>query len=272
MSGLVFGLFDTDPFIKKIQCALNELLHLDLTCDGNIGKVTQEAIGNYQKSIGVVETDSRGAVYGAKTHAVLGTFIANKYLTDQDYSNAANALGTNVATVKTITSVEAKQFGFLKNGFPVTLFERHKFYAALVKNKGAVFATKITATEPDICNHEPGGYSGGVAEQTRLERAIAIDKVSAISSASYGLFQIMGFNFLAAGYPDPVSYFEAIKLNERNQLNAFVAFVKNNSNIRSALVDHKWSTFALLYNGPNYKINNYDTKLSAAYTLNLGTS
>lgn len=265
MSTNVFGLYDTDPVIKKMQRALNEKLSLELKCDGNIGKVTQEAIKNYQVSVSVVETDEYGPAYGPKTQVFLDPFIQTKYLNDSAFTIAANQLGTELACVKAVTTVEAKEFGFLNNGFPVTLFERHKFYSALIKNKGVSFADTASAKFPDICNKDTGGYVGGSGEIVRLQRAIAIDNTSAVASASYGLFQIMGFNYAAAGYISAEAYYAAMKISESNQLMAFVNFVKANPRIHQALKAKDWATFALLYNGPGYKVNNYDVKMNNAY-------
>ncbi len=53
--------------------------------------------------------------------------MAKPTLTDQDFQDAANMLGCNVAAIKAVSEVESRQKGFYDNGEPVILFERHIF-------------------------------------------------------------------------------------------------------------------------------------------------
>ncbi|WP_426770837.1 N-acetylmuramidase domain-containing protein, partial [Pseudomonas aeruginosa] len=52
----------------------------------------------------------------------------------------------------------------------------------------------------DVCNPKAGGYLGGQAEHERLDKAVKMDRDCALQSASWGLFQIMGFHWEALGY------------------------------------------------------------------------
>lgn len=267
MTQLSFGLNETHHVIKLLQRALNEKLGLDLKCDGNLGKISQSAVLAYQESIGVVETNAQGACYGPKTQAHLEPFIQAKYLNEQDFVNAANALGIEVASVKAVTETEAKEFGFLPSGFPVILFERHKFYKYLTVSRGVGFADKISAMNPDICNVKPGGYLGKEAEVTRLTKALAIETNSAYMSASYGLFQIMAFNHAACGYANAVAFVEAMKESEGKQLDAFVSFILKTPRAHKALKTKDWVGFTDAYNGSNWKAVNpqYPSKMAASY-------
>ena len=86
-------------------------------------------------------------------------------------------------------------------------------------------------------------------------------------SASYGLFQIMGFNHALCGVDTVDAYYVAMHDSEAEQLRALVEFLrhKDNAAMHKALRAKDWAGFAKLYNGKNYQINDYDTKLSAAY-------
>ena len=87
-----------------------------------------------------------------------------------------------------------------------------------------------------------------------------------MKSASWGLFQILGSNFAAAGYGDVETFCHAMCQTENNQLRAFIGFVRTNG-LADELKRHDWAGFARGYNGANYKINRYDEKLAAAYAL-----
>jgi peptidoglycan hydrolase-like protein with peptidoglycan-binding domain len=265
----VFGLYDTDEMIKPFQKMLNELLGLDLVVDGNIGKITQTAIGNYQASVKITETNQSGPAYGPLTQTAAAPFITKKYVQEADFVAAAAKANIELACLKAVTTVEAKQSGFLSNGFPIILFERHVFYKYLVKNRGQAFADNTSAVNPDICNSSTGGYLGGKAEIKRLQKASAIDAVGANWSTSFGLFQIMGFNFAQAGYASVTEYAAAMAISEAKQLNAFVSYLLNDTDgsLLKNLRIRNWAGFAREYNGPAYaqQSPSYDVRMSNAY-------
>ena len=137
------------------------------------------------------------------------------------------------------------------------LFERHKFF----KFTGGRFA----ALHPDICNRKAGGYSKtGQGEYGRFTRAFRLDPKAAMMSASWGKFQIMGFNFWAAGFISVDEFVSAMKLSEDAQLKAFVNVIRAWS-LDDELQRHDWPGFARLYNGAGYRKNSYDVKMAAAY-------
>lgn len=85
-----------------------------------------------------------------------------------------------------------------------------------------------------------------------------------MKSASWGKFQIMGFNYKAAGFEDVGAFVDAMKVSEDAQLQAFVNVVKS-FGLADKLRRRDWAGFARGYNGENYKINRYDEKLATAY-------
>lgn len=91
-----------------------------------------------------------------------------------------------------------------------------------------------------------------------------IDEGAAISSASWGLFQIMGFNHKVCGCEDVKEFVERMKENEDSQLALFTAFVQSNK-LDDFLREKDWAGFAKRYNGPAYAENRYDEKLKNAY-------
>lgn len=180
-------------------------------------------------------------------------------LIDNDYKMAAETLGVEVACVKAVTKVESRGSGFLPAGAPVILFERHWMYKLLKAKLGKEPALS------DVVHPKAGGYKGGAAEHTRLEKAVAIDRECALQSASWGLFQIMGFHYKALGYDSVQAFVNAQYKSEGSQLDTFVRFIKINPGMHKALKVKDWPKFAKLYNGPAYAKNNYDVRLAEAY-------
>ena len=264
-----YGLDDQDDEIVKLQRYLNEIFMLDMKADGIFGKVTQSTLKRLQSKLKIVENDTDGACYGPITRAKIIDYIDKKYLKEDDYVRAANKAQAEVNLIKTVTAVEALQFGFFSNGLPVTLFERHVFYQQLCKYRGDEFANKVTERTPDICNPSAGGYMGGRGELQRLDRARSIDEDCALLSASYGLFQIMGFNYRQAGYKTVNEYYEAMCISEDNQLDAFVNYLllDKDKSLLTNLKKKDFTAFAQEYNGPGYKKHKepYDVKMQRIY-------
>lgn len=181
-----------------------------------------------------------------------------KTLKEQDYIDAAKSLGVDVASVKAIKEVESRGNGFLPSGLPVILFERHKMYHFL-REKG------LPIVISDVVDPDAGGYYGGEAEHQRLTKAVMIDRDSALKSTSFGLFQIMGFNYMRCGFDTLQSFINAMFKDEASHLKAFVAFVKSDKNLHTALINKDWDLVARLYNGKAYKKNSYHIKLKKAH-------
>lgn len=178
-------------------------------------------------------------------------------LTEEDFERAAKELNCDVAAIKAVCEVEAPKGGFLDDGRPTILFERHKFH----KFTGGRFS----AQHPDISSSKPGGYGAAGAHQwRRFSQAFALDPKAAMKSCSWGKFQIMGFNFKSAGFDTIDAFVDAMKVSEGEQLLAFVNIIKSFA-LADELKGHQWLRFAAAYNGPNYRINHYDTKLAAAH-------
>ncbi|MFY9327167.1 MAG: N-acetylmuramidase family protein [Georgfuchsia sp.] len=176
---------------------------------------------------------------------------------------AAEQLGVAVASIMAIDEVESRGAGFLADGRPVILFERHIMYRRL--KKAGRNADDIARRYPALVNATPGGYKGGAQEWYRLTLARQIDADIADESASWGRYQIMGFHWQACGFTSIADFVAFMDESEARQLDAFVAFVKADPALNKALKAGKWAEVAKRYNGPDYKKNDYDTKLAAAY-------
>ncbi len=177
-------------------------------------------------------------------------------LTTADFERAAKLLDCSVAAIRAVCAVEAPKGGFLPSGEPTILFERHIFSRRTNK--------KYDQSNLGISDPKPGGYVGGQFEHVRLAQAVALDRDNAMQSASWGKFQIMGFNWQACGYPSLQAFINAMYQSEGAQLDAFIGFVKSQG-LADELRDGRWADFARKYNGPNFAINQYDYKLAEAF-------
>lgn len=183
-------------------------------------------------------------------------------LTEQDYERAAARLGCDVPAVKAVAEVESAGAGFLPDGRPKILFERHIFRRQLLDR--GIDTRGLERERPDIVNVKRGGYVGGAGEWQRLDDAVKINREAALSSASWGKFQILGSNWKAAGADSLQDFVNRMYRSEGAQLDAFVEFVIAN-NLDDDLRRHDWAGFARGYNGTAFAKNKYDTKLAAAH-------
>ena len=178
----------------------------------------------------------------------------------QDYIDAAMAVPCSVAAIKAVATVESGTLGgFNRDGTPVTLFEGHKFHELT----HGIYATQA----PDLSfPYWDKSFYGKTwqQEQRRLQRAMVLDRDAALRSASWGKFQIMGFNHFIAGHATIQGFVNAMYRGEREHLDAFVAFVKSKG-LGPALRRLDWEAVARVYNGRGFAKNQWDVKMARAY-------
>lgn len=187
----------------------------------------------------------------------------SKKLTREDLATCAALLGVDVPAIMAVDTVESGGEGFLPDGRPKILYERHVMRRQL-QAKG-IPTELLELNHPALVSRNPGGYGSGTQEWERLAQAIKIDRECALCSASWGRYQIMGFNWKPLGYASVQEFVNAQYRSEGGQLEAFSRFIKATPSALAALRAKDWAAFAKAYNGPNYAINKYDEKLKAAY-------
>lgn len=185
-------------------------------------------------------------------------------ITEAQYSQIAKEHNIEVAAIKAVNEVEARGEAFLSDGSLKILFEGHVFWRQL-KAKGIDPKDHIQGNEDILYkNWTREHYKGGAAEYERLEQAMKIDEEAAMRSASWGSFQIMGYHAESLGYQDVFDFYYTLRTGEFENLKLFIKFCEVN-NLTRHLRSKNWAAFAKGYNGPGYKQNKYDTKLSQAY-------
>lgn len=254
--------------VRHLQALLNAAgAHPPLAVDGWFGPTTLAAVVAAQGRAGLVVD----GVAGPKTIETLehGGKRPRWLLREDQLQAAADTLGVPLAAIKAVNEVESRGTGFLPEMRPVILFERHIMHRRLLA--AGLDADALAAQQPAVVNRARGGYLGGYAEWRRLEQAKGIHVASAIESASWGLFQVMGFHWLSLGYDSAEHFARQMEVSEGLQLEAFVRFILADAALHKALKARKWAAFAEIYNGPAYRENLYDVKLSRAYTRYAGS-
>lgn len=219
----------------------------------------------------VLDGDPAGAETGSKTG-----------LTREDYEWAVRTLGLTgkgYAKIRAVDEVESNNGGMMEaqsailmldgpGGFidgsvlPKILFEAHWF--------DKFTNGKYRASHPNLSSAKwnKALYVGGHGEWERLHKAMQLDEEAALKSASWGRYQIMGFNHVKAGYPNVRAFVDAMKQSERKQLEAFVNFVKNEGNAAKlnniGAVPAMNNSFTAWYNGTG-QVDKYSQKIATAF-------
>lgn len=189
-----------------------------------------------------------------------------KGLTDKDYKEASLLLGCEIEVIKAVAKVESRSSGFNKDGSPKILFEAHIFYREIEKLGYRPEDYKEGNEDIIQPSWSKGSkyYKGGISEYARLYKAFALFPDAALKSASYGKFQIMGFNYDKCGYSDVSGFVLSMDLSVSTHLRAFVSFVKHRK-IDKYLKSKNWAKFAYYYNGSGYAKHNYHGKMEEEY-------
>lgn len=247
---------DSGSDVRQLQNWLKNA-GMEITPDGEFGPGTQRAVVAFQVSHGLSPTGS----VGKDTFLILhGLPVDDRLLTQQDLQDLAARLDVSVAHVMAVNAVESRGSGFFENDLAAILYERHIMRRRL--NEYHIDPTQYIKERPNLVNTSMGGYVGGVREYERLERAKKIHVPSAYESCSWGLFQVMGYHWVALGYVSVDEYVRLMQTSERYHLEAFGRFVEIDPRLHRALREGDWKTFARWYNGPAYAKNQYDVKMA----------
>src|SRR4051812_968290 len=233
-----------------------------LALSGDADAALNSAIGKFQADyVPAAKSDQRIDPAGQTWNTLIGIGRVKGSLNE-----LASKYELEPAVILAIQSVESGNNGYLPDGRPKILFEGHIFWRML-KAAGKNPVDFVKGNE-DILFEKPdrSKYTRGASEYTRLEKAEKIDRIAALKSASWGEFQIMGFNHKAVGFPDVDSFVESMKRPGAGQIRAVLAFMENNKLLPLVRGPNKnWAKFAAAYNGAGYRKNQYDTKLQKAY-------
>lgn len=252
-------------------CDLLTKLGYDLVVSESFTLQVDAAVKDFQYKNNLVVDGIVGIKSWSKLFELTNITSQNgKLLSEQDVIAFANEFQLELACVKAVNEVESSGTGFLVSGKPKILFEGHIFWKELTK-RGINPSEYANSNTADVLyqNWTRNYYLGGEAEYQRLEKASSLNpsqafREAAYCAASWGCFQIMGFNAMPIGYPNITDFVQKMHLNEKEHLYAFGRFLQKN-NLISYLQNKDWAGFAYRYNGSGYKANKYDEKLANAY-------
>lgn len=184
-------------------------------------------------------------------------------LSNSDYQDLSNEFGLEIALLKAVIEVESAGSGFLLKELsparPKILFEAHWFYKLTPK--------PVSKSHPNLSSREwdKSLYMGGSAEwDKRLLKAMEFDEIQALKSASFGLGQVMGFNYPAAGCTSIQQFIQENFAGEYWQARHMLNFIVS-KDLLDALKNKAWDDFAFGYNGSGYRKNQYHIKLANSY-------
>ncbi|MBN3519142.1 N-acetylmuramidase family protein [Algoriphagus lutimaris] len=259
------------PTVSFLQEILGKL-GFQLPNTGYFGLETDQAVKEFQSKNNLV-VDGK---VGVKTWTLLlakanpNHAFGNKFLGEQDLMQFAQQYGLELSCVKAVNEVESSGRGFLINGMAKILFEGHVFWRQL-EARGIDPSELSNIGNQDILYKKwtKKFYLSGTREYDRLEKAINLGpdpriKSAALSSASWGSFQIMGYHATKLGYPSVEVFVDEMQIHERNHLEAFGRYLKTYGCLQF-LKEKNWAGFANCYNGSGFAENKYDVKLAAAY-------
>ena len=223
----------------------------------------EEVVKEYQREHGLSVDGEVG--YKTWKSLILTSRKPNPDITEEDYEMFGNLLGVEPACLKAVVKVETgNKGGFEKNGKPQILFEGHVFWRELVKL--GLDPETLKEGNEDILYRtwDKSKYKGGEKEWDRFEKAAKINRGAAIKSASWGMFQVMGLNYVLCGCGRIEEFEEKMCKDKFSQFVLGMEFLKQSKLIKP-LKNHDWIGFAEGYNGPGYAKNSYHLKLKSAF-------
>src|SRR5688500_2824341 len=126
--------------------------------------------------------------------------------TDAGVQSAAKRIGCDVAAVRAVIEVESAGAGFRDDGRPKILFESHIF--------SRLTAGRYDKPHPTLSTPTPKRELYGLDQYSRFYQALQLNAEAAIQSCSWGLMQIMGFNWAACGEASLLGFLMAMHHNE----------------------------------------------------------
>lgn len=191
-------------------------------------------------------------------------------LTTRDWLGAAWFLDCKPSAIRAFAEVESPTGGYLPTGEPTILFERHTFHKLTNgKYDGAKapgLSDRYDTISSPVPSYKDKSYGPRSKQHARLAAAVNLDRDAALQSASWGAFQVMGFNWRRCGYGSLQAFINGmIDGGEREHLVALCCFVRSDARLHKAVRDLDWETVAELYNGKGFRATGYHLKMADAF-------
>lgn len=248
------------------QRSLNESTGSKLVTDGVMGLNTQLALQVYQQKQGLQVTGELDEI----TWSFLGDLASIRFLTRQAVIASATAIGVDPSIAIAIREVTGKPEGFLADGRVVVRFEHHKFYQYVSSRLGGSTALQWAQKYPNLCSPfwSQTVYKDPEGEWERFDQARMLDATCAMLSSSWGMFQLMGFNYAMAEYDSVQDMVGEMNYSEIFQQSALMRFIQNQPLFLAALKNHEHERIARMFSDHASQTQDYLAKLRAVDTAN----
>lgn len=187
-------------------------------------------------------------------------------VSDQDYVNAAAQLGADIdpLLVRACAQVESGgKSGFGASGLPIIAYEGHWFHKYTHHQYDETHPLLSYRYKKKAGWQWQKNNKDQTTAWKTLNEAMELNAEAALKSTSWGMCQVMGFNYESCRYKDVFAFVEAMKRGSLGQLQAFVGYCKGRPGMISALRRKDFAAMAFAYNGKDY--GNYDKQFERAY-------
>jgi hypothetical protein len=243
-----------------------------------------EAVGDFQDQAGVAPRDAKlGPITLRRLREFYGATPAGPeilmQLGEMEFRPASLPVSTPPGPPLLGRTPEEKGIAGLWNRYGAAIYRQSRDYGLPVETALAVFGVEsnqaydsktglvIIRFEPHIFRRQAGqeapwSRGGQPAEWRNLAGAFALDADAALLSTSYGLPQLMGFNWQVTRHPGVRAMVLAFQDSCQEQVAGFFNFLEQNGLIRYIL-NADWRGFTRRYNGPG-NVEAYSRKLIRA--------
>ena len=151
-------------------------------------------------------------------------------ISEDTWKQLATRLDVELAALKAVAEVESSGSGFLPapDRRPKVLFEGHVFHR--------LTAGRHSLTHPAISHPvwDRSRYARSLAgEWKRLDTAATLDPAAAMQSASWGAFQIMGFNHNLCSCKDVYEFVHKMSESHEKQLELMYYFMNTSGCLKN---------------------------------------
>jgi hypothetical protein len=174
-----------------------------------------------------------------------------------DFLDDAVSLGCEPRDIQVVANVESRGYGFDPEDYPKTLFEGQWFH----KFTGGKYDQIAPSLSYPVWTK--AYYRDWKGEKQRLAQAVALDREAALKSASWGTFQIMGFNFKDAGCTDIEQFVNMMNGQSNDHLTMFTSLMLS-WGLNADLKIHDWASVARRYNGTG-QVADYSSRMRTEY-------
>lgn len=147
-------------------------------------------------------------------------------LSSEDFDQAAAAMNVPRHMLRAVASVESRGQAYGDDGRCIIAYEPHVFQ----RLTGGAFDKYKTISQRYVLPWKaPSDHVYHMDQSQRWDALIfaaGFDFISAVQSASWGLFQIMGFNHKLCGYGDIRNFLEDMYAGEEMQMRMWLRFLE----------------------------------------------